>query len=410
MSDFQELIKNFERIRDYMRQFYIYGFKVRNEYIEKSPRTYDNEKRRIECFLGEYIQEEYSNKGKQVFISVDSKNISQNPLYAAWKAKSFTDNDIMLHFFLLELLQEKIPMTASELTDAIAAKYEVVFDTQIVRLKLKEYEEEAIIKSKKEGKNLYYEMQPIMQMERDTAYLSLINATKLFQEIAPFGFIGSTILDREEKNNDMIRFKHHYIVHTLEDGILYDILTAIRENREIEFENKSTRSGCRTKIRGIPLKIFVSTQTGRRYICLYREEHQRFFNMRLDSIANVVLLKEYPFYKEKKEKLMNNIEKCWGVSFRGEYRIEEIFLKLYIDEQKEEYVINRLYREGRSGEVQKISKNLFLYSGAFFDTNEILPWIKTFIGRIVDVQGTNQFIINKLYRDMDNMYYMYKKE
>lgn len=409
MSDFQELIKNFERIRDYMRQFYIYGFKVRKEYTDKSPRTYDNEKRRVECFLREYIQEEYSSKGKQVFISVDSKNISQNPLYAAWKAKSFTDNDIMLHFFLFELLQEKA-MIASELTDAIATKYEVIFDTQIVRLKLKEYEEAQIIKSKKQGKNMYYEMQSIMQMEKDKAYSSLMNATKLFQEIAPFGFIGSTILDREEKDNDIFRFKHHYIVHTLEDGILYDILTAIREKREIEFENKSTRSGCRTKVKGIPLKIFVSTQTGRRYVCLYRDEYHRFFNMRLDSIGNVVLLKEYPFYKEKKEKLMDNIETCWGVSFRGEYRIEEIFLKLYIDEEKEEYVINRLYREARSGEVQKISKNIFLYSGAFFDTNEILPWIKTFIGRIVDVQGTNEFVINKLYRDMDNMYYMYQKE
>ncbi len=32
MSDFQELIKNFDRIRDYMRQFFLYGFKVRGEF------------------------------------------------------------------------------------------------------------------------------------------------------------------------------------------------------------------------------------------------------------------------------------------------------------------------------------------------------------------------------------------
>lgn len=31
MAHFQELIKNFDRIRDYMRQFYVYGFKVRGE-------------------------------------------------------------------------------------------------------------------------------------------------------------------------------------------------------------------------------------------------------------------------------------------------------------------------------------------------------------------------------------------
>ena len=39
MAEFQELIKNFDRIRDYMRQFYIYGFKVRGDYDDKSGPT-----------------------------------------------------------------------------------------------------------------------------------------------------------------------------------------------------------------------------------------------------------------------------------------------------------------------------------------------------------------------------------
>ena len=43
MSEFQELIKNFDKIRDYMRQFYVYGFKVRSDFDAKSARTYDNE-------------------------------------------------------------------------------------------------------------------------------------------------------------------------------------------------------------------------------------------------------------------------------------------------------------------------------------------------------------------------------
>ena len=54
MSNYQELIKNFERIRDYMRQFFLYGFKVRSEFGEKSGRTYDNERRRIESYLAGY--------------------------------------------------------------------------------------------------------------------------------------------------------------------------------------------------------------------------------------------------------------------------------------------------------------------------------------------------------------------
>ena len=32
---YSELIKNFNRIRDYMREFYVYGFKSRDEFIRK---------------------------------------------------------------------------------------------------------------------------------------------------------------------------------------------------------------------------------------------------------------------------------------------------------------------------------------------------------------------------------------
>lgn len=106
MAEFQELIKNFDRIRDYMRQFYIYGFKVRGDYDDKSGRTYDNERRRIEGWMAGYMKSDYGSKGKQVYIDVDSKRISQNPLYKAWKSKSVTDNDILLHFFLADLLLE----------------------------------------------------------------------------------------------------------------------------------------------------------------------------------------------------------------------------------------------------------------------------------------------------------------
>lgn len=45
---YSELIKNFGKIRDYMREFYIYGFKSREDYTKKSARSYDDERRRIE--------------------------------------------------------------------------------------------------------------------------------------------------------------------------------------------------------------------------------------------------------------------------------------------------------------------------------------------------------------------------
>ena len=39
---YKELIKDFNRIRSYMREFYVYGLKSREEYTEKSARSYDD--------------------------------------------------------------------------------------------------------------------------------------------------------------------------------------------------------------------------------------------------------------------------------------------------------------------------------------------------------------------------------
>ena len=50
---YNELLKNFNGVRGYMRDFYVYGFKSRDEFNKKSLRLYDDEKRRIESWLGE---------------------------------------------------------------------------------------------------------------------------------------------------------------------------------------------------------------------------------------------------------------------------------------------------------------------------------------------------------------------
>ncbi len=68
---YSELIKSFNRIGDYMREFYLYGFKSRDEYTGKSARSYDNEKRRLESWLGDCMRFRQTADGKNVFISID---------------------------------------------------------------------------------------------------------------------------------------------------------------------------------------------------------------------------------------------------------------------------------------------------------------------------------------------------
>lgn len=66
---YSELIKNFDNIRSYMRDFFIYGFKTRDKYDKKSARSYDNERRRIQSYLGELVSFNQKASGKNMFIS-----------------------------------------------------------------------------------------------------------------------------------------------------------------------------------------------------------------------------------------------------------------------------------------------------------------------------------------------------
>ena len=97
---YNELIKNFEKVRAYMREFYVYGFKSRTEYDAKSARSYDDERRRLESWLGDYMQFTQTPEGKNVFLSVDSRVTRKNPFYKAWKARTAKGTSVLFYYLI----------------------------------------------------------------------------------------------------------------------------------------------------------------------------------------------------------------------------------------------------------------------------------------------------------------------
>ena len=55
----------------------------------------------------------------------------------------------------------------------------------------------------------------------------------------------------------------------------------------------------------------------------------------------------------------------------------------------------------------RIRKNEYLYSGVFFDVNEMLSWVKSFTGRIMDIQSSSESSVFKIISDWKSMYRMY---
>ena len=411
MSEFNELIKSFSKSREYVRDFFVYGFKTRDDFTSWSSRTYDTERRRLESWLPEYVNQDYTEKGKNIYLSIDSNLLSTNPLYRVWKAKSFTDNDIKLHFYILDYLEANEPQTAEEITDGILNSYHMVFDAQMVRRKCNEYAEEGLLLKTKQGKKILYGTD-VSNHQALKEHRELYDALKLFQLNCPFGIIGNTLMDNLSIENDIFSIKHNFFVHTLEDEVLYKILDGIKTKRVVTLEIKSTKTDNVSTLSCVPLSIIISTRTGRRFLCCYDNKIKHFRTPRLDTIKSVSLGELCESYDQLKSEELASRDYLWGVSFlaKNDAPTSTVKLTLNINEQTEGFILNRLEREGKSGVITKIADNTFTYEIKVLDANEMVPWIRTFIGRIIDIETDNEIIKHKFKRDLRAMYKMYLNE
>lgn len=405
MSDYSELIKNFSRIRDYMRDFFIFGFKVRKDFLRKSPRTYDNERRRVESYLGEMTKWEYSEKGKNIFISVDSVHIEQNPFYKTFKAKSFTSSDIILHFLLLDILTSNKKLSLEAITDKINLRTSDYIDTQTIRNKLKKYHELGLIDIQKEKKLYYYSL-------TTTTFEDLAippETISFFSETAPFGVIGSYINDKIHNQNTKFQYKHHFIINTLEDIILLDLLNAMQNENTVSIETFNKNNSEIKNLTLLPLKIYISVQTGRRYLIAHNTWRKKFSTFRLDYIKNVKILEKNDNFSVLQKKLTARMHYSFATTVMQNNNPEHIEITFFINEETEKYIIDRLLREGRCGTLEKIKTNTYKFTADISDTNELTPWIKTFTGRIIKLEGSNEAVINKFYSDINEMAKLYSE-
>ncbi|MBO5373658.1 MAG: WYL domain-containing protein [Lachnospiraceae bacterium] len=404
---YSELIKKFNRIREYMREFYVYGFKSREEYNKKSARSYDDERRRIESWLGENMQFRQSAEGKNVFISIDSRISAHNPLYKAWKTKSFTDGDITLHFILLDILSApEIAMTIQEimeLVDDYISEFDHprYFDESTVRKKLKEYVNEGILISEKQGKVLYY---------RRAAEGKLYGTDTLdfFSEAAPCGVVGSYLLDKLPSHEAHFAFKHHYITNAMDSEILLTLFEAMHQKKYISVEAINRHKDKISENYIVPLKIMISVQNGRQYLMAFAPRFKKMIAYRTDNIISVKLAEKCEQFDELRGKLNSMLPHMWGVntqSVSGK-RMEHIeFTVCY--EEYEQFIHNRLEREKRCGTVEKISDCESRFSADVYDASELIPWIRTFICRITKLHISNKELEKQFWDDMENMYKLY---
>lgn len=234
-------------------------------------------------------------------------------------------------------------------------------------------------------------------------------AVLFFSETAPLGVIGSYINDKLHNQNTKFQYKHHFIINTLEDIILLDLIDAIQNEQIISIENFNQRNGEIKNFIVIPLKIYISVQTGRRYLIAKNERNKKFSAFRLDYIKKVKILENAPDFSALQEKLTDAMHYSFATTVIQKDKPEHIEITFFINEKTEKHIITRLVREGRCGKLEKIKDNIFKFTADISDSNELTPWIKTFTGRIIKIQGSNETVINRFYSDINEMAKLYSE-
>ena len=394
---YSELIKNFDRIREYMRAFYVYGLKSREEYDLKSVRGYDDERRRIEGWLGDMMGFRRTAEGKSVFLSVDSRKIARNPLMRAFQAKSFTRNDIALHFILLDILAGGEALSAREIADRTAGEYLKDFehakmpDESTVRKKLAEYARLGVLTARREGQAMLY------SRSLDAVDLAgWADAVCFYSEADSLGVIGGYLLNRLEKAPDPFRFKHHYMLRVLESELLLAALGAIREKRNVKLIVSPRGTAPEVYWTVTPVKVLASTQTGRYYLCAFDMRRGRLVCYRMDHLRAIEPLDAEPRFAERAARFEAVRSHLWGAGLGPSRRVSHVEMTVFVGEG-EDYIPQRLEREKRCGRVERVDDAHFRFTADVYDPYEMLPWIRTFIGRITDF-GCDESEVVALFR------------
>ena len=424
---FQEPIKHLNQIRSYIRQFFVCGFKEDEDYIynnnkpdgtisEKSisnknnnkpdgkisEKTFSNMKRRIKSYLGKSMEFKPSRGKGKIFLSTDSKTIKTNPFYDIFKAKSFTENDIILRFLILDYLADGNEHTLADIIGTINNFESIEFSVDTCKNKIKEFTEFGLIAKNRTKDGIKYRI--VKHSEDELKEIEkLKNAIAFFSEADPLGVIEYYIMEMFDNYPDLFRFKQKYIFRAIDSEVLYHLVCAIESKTPIEIEvvkeHANTQSRKKDIQKVLPYKIYISSQSGRQYLFCWGVESKNPSFVRIDRIETVKKLSEESElnFKELDYNIKNNL---WGVSSKFSEKTEHIEFLVKIEEN-EQYILDKLINEKRCGTVEKVenSENLWKFSADVYDTLEIVVWIRTFIGRIYSISCENEKVLARLKND-----------
>lgn len=415
------LLKNL--LKDYQGESYRHTFAMQDLIIfdpdrQVSPNQYYHER---------FTKKQTAVTGGEIpFININSRIRTHNPFFVLWKTYPINPNVALVYFAFLEALQDVEKQNRKP--SPLRFKKSVSFDRPD-----KKNDNDNKSEDVSEINSLYdfLELNGIdfgedtvrtefnnlrdMKVFREVSNNMFLAGPRprgisddlldFYSEVAPCGVIGSLISDKmndgmmfEEllaSDVDCFRFKHHYISHALDSSVLCRLLTAMHEHREVLLKGYISYKGTRRNYRKsnhniLPLRILSMVQTGRQYVVAYMPEEERFSVFRLDYIDDLKpgnISKDFQRLRDELDEMETHM---WGASAQISRQPEELeTVELIIRYDEDRFHLEKLQRECRCGKVEDLDDGRARFTAALYDSRELIPWIRTFTGRIESCHFSN---------------------
>lgn len=247
-------------------------------------------------------------------------------------------------------------------------------------------------------------------------------AVDFFSKYLYLGEIGSYILDKLlNVHESPFRFKHEYFMHAANDYALIDLLRAIEDKKWCLISYKHGTASFSTQLLCYPLQIRISCSNGREYLMFYNPFERSYSSMRIEFIEDIkYLADDYVRGIPELEGIdfdldiqnsLSGLDYCWGVSTSVIQKNNALnppkpqILDLQIKCKKDEfYILNRLQRESRIGEIKYFPEQEYIqFMIKVNDYHEVMPWVRSLYSRIIDCQSSDKRVAQIIRDDIEKM-------
>jgi hypothetical protein len=159
----------------------------------------------------------------------------------------------------------------------------------------------------------------------------------------------------------------------------------------------------------IPLKLYASVRTGRRYVMGLYKDSLELASIRLDRIEQAVLETDDngciiclsdDEYREAAGKFSEISAHLWGVSHHcNKNKLVHVSFDVH-DSRPNAPKVKRLAKEKHCGTVTEIEPNHAHFEADVYDGRELFPWIRTYLGYLSNLSFSDDSLTDLFWKQV----------